>query len=86
LGSAPEFRAKRPFDGPQQVLDFVGRYTHRVAISNERLLNIDDGHVTFRYKDYRADGADRPASTASATTACSAIAIAPPAQTVTTST
>jgi hypothetical protein len=51
--------AKRPFGGPHQVLDYVGRYTHRVAISNERLLTIDDGHVTFRYTDYRADGADR---------------------------
>jgi predicted Zn-ribbon and HTH transcriptional regulator len=47
--------AKKPFAGPQQVLDYVGRYTHRVAISNHRLLNIDDGQVTFRYKDYRDD-------------------------------
>ena len=46
--------AKPPFAGPQQVLDYVGRYTHRVAISNQRLINIDDGHVQFRYKDYRA--------------------------------
>ena len=45
--------AKKPFAGPQQVLDYVGRYTHRVAISNNRILNIDDGQVTFRYKDYR---------------------------------
>lgn len=45
--------AKRPFAGPAQVLDYVGRYTHRVAISNHRLLDIDDGHVRFRYKDYR---------------------------------
>jgi Putative transposase/Transposase zinc-binding domain len=45
--------AKKPFAGPQQVLDYVGRYTHRVAISNHRILNIDDGQVTFRYKDYR---------------------------------
>jgi hypothetical protein len=51
--------AKRPFAGPQQVLDYVGRYTHRVAISNERLLDIDDSHVTFRYKDYRVGGAER---------------------------
>jgi len=48
--------AKRPFAGPQQVLDYVGRYTHRVAISNNRILNIADGQVTFRYKDYRAGG------------------------------
>jgi hypothetical protein len=49
--------AKRPFAGPEQVLDYVGRYTHRVAISNERLLDIEGGHVRFRYKDYRADSA-----------------------------
>jgi hypothetical protein len=47
--------AKPPFAGPQQVLDYVGRYTHRVAISNNRLLDIEDGHVQFRYKDYRHD-------------------------------
>src|SRR6516164_4547466 len=45
--------AKKPFAGPQQVLDYVGRYTHRVAISNNRIRNIEDGQVTFRYKDYR---------------------------------
>ena len=45
--------AKRPFAGPEQVLDYVGRYTHRVAISNSRLLDIAEGKVTFRYKDYR---------------------------------
>jgi hypothetical protein len=44
--------AKKPFAGPQQVLDYVGRYTHRVAISNNRILNIEDDQVTFRYKDY----------------------------------
>ncbi len=47
--------AKRPFAGPEHVLDYVGRYTHRVAISNNRLLNIAEGKVTFRYKDYRHD-------------------------------
>jgi hypothetical protein len=47
--------AKRPFAGPEQVLDYVGRYTHRVAISNNRLLDIAKGKVTFRYKDYRHD-------------------------------
>jgi hypothetical protein len=47
--------AKRPFAGPGQVLDYVGRYTHRVAISNNRLLDIADGQVSFRYKDYRHD-------------------------------
>jgi hypothetical protein len=45
--------AKKPFPGSQQVLDYVGRYTHRVAISNNRILNIEDRQVTFRYKDYR---------------------------------
>jgi Putative transposase/Transposase zinc-binding domain len=45
--------AKAPFAGPQQVLDYVGRYTHRVAISNNRLLDIKGGEVQFRYKDYR---------------------------------
>ncbi len=45
--------AKRPFAGPRQVLDYVGRYTHRIAISNNRLLAIDGGEVRFRWKDYR---------------------------------
>ena len=45
--------AKLPFAGPAQVLDYVGRYTHRVAITNHRLLDIDAGHVRFRYTDYR---------------------------------
>ena len=45
--------AKRPFAGPAQVLDYVGRYTHRVAISNNRLVSMDDGKVRFRWKDYR---------------------------------
>jgi hypothetical protein len=44
--------AKCPFAGPQQVLDYLGRYTHRVAISNHRLLSIENGEVRFRYKDY----------------------------------
>ena len=43
------------FAGPRQVLDYVGRYTHRVAISNNRLLSIDNGKVCFRWKDYRRD-------------------------------
>jgi hypothetical protein len=47
--------AKRPFAGPEQVLNYVGRYTHRVAISNNRLLDIAEAKVTFRYKDYRHD-------------------------------
>ncbi|MBP2236106.1 hypothetical protein J2Z31_002620, partial [Sinorhizobium kostiense] len=45
--------AKPPFAGPEQVLDYVGRYTHRVAISNNRLVDIEDGAVRFRWKDYR---------------------------------
>ena len=45
--------AKPPFAGPPQVLDYVGRYTHRIAISNNRLLAINDGNVRFRGKDYR---------------------------------
>jgi hypothetical protein len=45
--------AKPPFAGPERVLDYVGRYTHRVAISNNRLLAIEDGKVAFRWKDYR---------------------------------
>lgn len=45
--------AKSPFAGPEQVLDYVGRYTHRVAISNNRLVDIEDGAVRFRWKDYR---------------------------------
>jgi len=46
--------AKPPFAGPAQVLDYVGRYTHRVAIANQRLIDLGDGHVRFRYTDYRA--------------------------------
>jgi hypothetical protein len=45
--------AKPPFGGPQQVLNYLGRYTHRVAISNERLLSLEEGQVSFRWKDYR---------------------------------
>lgn len=43
--------AKRPFAGPASVLTYLGRYTHRIAIGNERLLSMEDGNVTFRYKD-----------------------------------
>ena len=45
--------SKRPFAGPQAVLDYVGRYTHRVAISNNRILDVADGKVTFSYRDRR---------------------------------
>ena len=51
--------AKRPFAGPQAVLAYLSRYTHRVAISNRRLLACDDRGVTFRWKDYRAHGRTR---------------------------
>jgi hypothetical protein len=44
--------AKRPFAGPEQVLNYLGRYTHRVALSNDRLVDHRDGHVSFRWKDY----------------------------------
>ncbi len=44
---------KRPFAGPAQVLEYLGRYTHRVAISNHRLVNVSDTGVAFRWKDYR---------------------------------
>ena len=45
--------AKPPFGGPQQVLEYLGRYTHRVSISNQRLLALENGHVSFQWKDYR---------------------------------
>jgi hypothetical protein len=51
--------AKRPFAGPQAVLAYLSRYTHRVAISNSRLLAMDEHGVTFRWKDYRAKGKTR---------------------------
>lgn len=51
--------AKKPFGGPQQVLDYLGRYTHRVAISNHRLLRLEDGKVTFSWKDYRDSGSSK---------------------------
>jgi hypothetical protein len=45
--------AKPPFAGPERVLDYVGRYTHRIAISNNRLIDIENGNVRFHWKDYR---------------------------------
>jgi hypothetical protein len=48
--------AKPPFGGPEQVLADLGRYTHRVAIANSRLLSLADGKVRFTWKDYRAGG------------------------------
>jgi hypothetical protein len=51
--------AKRPFAGPKAVLEYLSRYTHRVAISNQRLVAFDERGVTFRWKDYRAKGHTR---------------------------
>jgi hypothetical protein len=45
--------AKEPFGGPEDVLDYVGRYTHRVDISNNRIVRVENGQVTFRWRDYR---------------------------------
>jgi hypothetical protein len=51
--------AKAPFAGPEAVLAYLSRYTHRVAISNQRLIAYDATGVTFRYKDYRREGPER---------------------------
>ena len=51
--------AKKPFGGPAQVLAYLGRYTHRVAIANSRLKAFDDDHVAFSWKDYRQNGAEK---------------------------
>jgi len=51
--------AKAPFAGPKSVLAYLSRYTHRIAISNRRLIKADRSGVTFKYKDYRVDGPDR---------------------------
>jgi hypothetical protein len=51
--------SKRPFGGPEEVLRYLARYTHRVAISNRRLVALDDNGVTFKWKDYRVDGPER---------------------------
>jgi Putative transposase/Transposase zinc-binding domain len=48
--------AKRPFGGPKQVIEYLGRYTHKTAISNHRLLEVSQAGVRFSYKDYRAEG------------------------------
>ena len=50
---------KRPFAGPKDVLRYLARYTHRVAISNRRLIACDDKRVTFKWKDYRLEGRER---------------------------
>jgi hypothetical protein len=51
--------AKRPFGGPEAVLAYLSRYTHRVAIANGRLISFDERGVTFKWKDYRIKGRDR---------------------------
>ena len=51
--------AKPPFSGPEAVLAYLSRYTHRVAISNSRLISFDEAGVAFRYKDYRRSGGER---------------------------
>jgi hypothetical protein len=58
--------AKRPFAGPRQVLEYVGRYTHRVAIANSRLAGTGDGTIQFRWKDYRTPEAPPKVMTLSA--------------------
>jgi hypothetical protein len=51
--------SKPPFGGPDQVLAYLGRYTHRVAIANSRIVHADGDHVAFRWKDYRGNSRDR---------------------------
>jgi hypothetical protein len=54
--------AKRPFSGPQSVVKYLGRYTHKIANSNHRIKNVEDGKVTFSYKDYRQGAAKKEMS------------------------
>jgi hypothetical protein len=51
--------SKKPFGGPEAVLAYLARYTHRVAISNRRVIAVDETGVTFKYKDYRIEGPER---------------------------
>ena len=51
--------AKRPFAGPEQILDYLDRYTHRIAISNQRLCGLNDGAVRFCYTNYRSNATSR---------------------------
>jgi len=53
--------SKRPFSGPSEVVRYIGRYTHKVAISNSRLISMDNGQVLFQYKDYRDKGRKKEA-------------------------
>jgi Putative transposase len=59
IACPPVVYAKRPFAGPAAVLAYLARYTHRVAISNSRLVAFDEASVTFRWKDYRIKGQRR---------------------------
>ncbi len=56
--------SKQPFPGPEAVVEYLGRYTHKIAISNHRLLDSKDGRVTFSYKDYRQQGKKKTMSLA----------------------
>jgi hypothetical protein len=51
--------AKRSFGGPRQVMEYLGRYTHKIAISNHRLQQVGESKVRFSYKDYRQQGRNR---------------------------
>lgn len=51
--------ARQPFGGPKQVLEYLGRYTHKIAISNHRIKNVSDGKVSFTYKDYAHGGVQK---------------------------
>ena len=51
--------AKRPFGGPKHVIEYLGRYTHKVAVSNHRITAVDAEQVSFTYKDYRDGGSTK---------------------------
>ncbi len=51
--------AKRPFAGPESVIQYLGRYTHRIAISNDRIVALQDGNVRFRWRDYKDDNRNK---------------------------
>ena len=53
--------AKRPFASPKTVVEYLGRYTHKIAISNHRLIDVDEKTVSFHYKDYREGGKQKQA-------------------------
>src|SRR5262245_42068056 len=64
---SPTAGIRKPFGGPEEVLRYLSRYTHRVAICNRRLISAGENGVTFRYKDYRLDGTARYKTTTLAT-------------------